>query len=878
MTDQLLSAVRQGALVLTANQRLSRSLRRLYDEHQMLSGSAVWPAAPILPFSGWLRNRWAEAITNGVPHARMLLNSDQEQTLWTQVIEASPESARLLQIRATAASAMQAWKLVHQYRLPWSQFDSHEDAAAFRSWARLYRDVCDRRRWTDEARLPDVVLQSITEAIIDVPHYVLLAGFDELTPQQENMIDTLTGAGCHVERMYASARRDRVQCVELLDGGTEIREAARWARSWLEREPESRIGVVIPSLQALRGRVDQIFTEVVHPHRLWFGADGGRAAFHISMGKPLSSYPVIRAALLIAGMDPRAVSIDQIGRLLRSPFVAGATSEASARASLDGQLRRLRTPELPLRSVLAAGTLCPLMTAVLGDFEQWSERVPAMQKPSEWARDFSQALTASGWPGGETLSSAEYQEVQAWRGLLSRFASLDLAVPAISRFDAAARLREMAADTEFQPQDEDAPIQVMGALEAAGAEFDHLWILGLHDEVWPGPAHPHPFLPISLQREHDLPHCSSDRELDFTRRTMERLLASAPDITVSYPRRDGDRDLRPSALLDDLPRRNSAPASGDGWMRLLHSRGDLESIHDATGPPLAEKAVAGGTSVLKNQAACPFRAFAEIRLGARGLDDPALGFDALQRGNAVHRALEYFWRAVRSHAELMALTPEKFEEIIAGAAREALDQTCRQIPNTPLHRRFRALEEQRLIALLREWMQVEKARAAFTVVETEGRRRIAVDGIEINARIDRVDELADGRHIIVDYKASAPSLAAWLDHRPEEPQVPLYSIAADRAVAAVAFAQLTPGSTRFKGFADAGGVLPGIKAFHETREGAEYSGLSDRVEAWRSILSKLASDFREGRAAVDPKHGRKTCERCSLGGMCRVGEGRLGTE
>src|SRR5579884_2896941 len=105
MTEQLSSAIRQGALVLTANQRLSRSLRRLYDECQLRSGSTVWPSAVILPFSAWLRNQWAEAITNGIPQARTLLNSDQEQTLWTQVIESAPQSAALLQIRATALSA-----------------------------------------------------------------------------------------------------------------------------------------------------------------------------------------------------------------------------------------------------------------------------------------------------------------------------------------------------------------------------------------------------------------------------------------------------------------------------------------------------------------------------------------------------------------------------------------------------------------------------------------------------------------------------------------------------------------------------------------------------------------------------------------------------
>ena len=86
----------------------------------------------------------------------------------------------------------------------------------------------------------------------------------------------------------------------------------------------------------------------------------------------------------------------------------------------------------------------------------------------------------------------------------------------------------------------------MGLLEASGLRFDHLWIMGLHDDALPAPPSPNPFLPVSLQREFQLPHSSAARELEFGGKLIDRLLASAPDVVVSYPETEGDRALAPS--------------------------------------------------------------------------------------------------------------------------------------------------------------------------------------------------------------------------------------------------------------------------------------------------------------------------------------------
>jgi hypothetical protein len=47
------------------------------------------------------------------------------------------------------------------------------------------------------------------------------------------------------------------------------------------------------------------------------------------------------------------------------------------------------------------------------------------------------------------------------------------------------------------------------------------------------------------------------------------------------------------------------------------------------------------------QSACPFRAQAEFRLGARALEEPEIGVAASERGDLVHTVRARIWRDTR---------------------------------------------------------------------------------------------------------------------------------------------------------------------------------------------------------------------------------------
>ncbi len=417
-------------------------------------------------------------------------------------------------------------------------------------------------------------------------------------------------------------------------------------------------------------------------------------------------------------------------------------------------------------------------------------------------------------------------------------------------------------------------MQILGVFEASGMSFDHLWILGMHDGVWPRSVTPNPFLPLKLQRSFNLPQSSPQRELAFTMLLTEQLLASSPKVVVSYPEIESDAALRPSPLFSDLPEIAiddlDLPLSRSHAEQLFHSR-HLEKIDDSNAPQWNGARARGGTSILTSQAACPFQAFAKVRLGAEDLETPTSGLSPLDRGNLVHDVLAAVWKELGSHDTLITenatqLRAVVHDEVEACIRKLGLKRRALQEP------RFAAIEQARLEKLVADWLELEKQRQPFRVISLEQQRAVTFGGIDFTIRADRIDRMDDGTHVVLDYKTSKHGPKEWDGDRPDEPQLPLYAVTADVPPAGVVFAVVKSGESKFAGLTASDGILPGIKA--TTGDDA----LANRVPRWRRVLETLAADFRSGKAAVDPKQPHQTCRICGLQSLCRISESKASDE
>ncbi len=881
----LLNILDRGVTVVTGNNRLAAHTRQCYEKSAMAQGREVWPTPQILPWITWLQNVWEDAVVSGVlPAPNLLLTAQQEQHVWKEIIATSMSEHPLQQEAGTARQAQQAWQLMQAWQLQpdAATFNYNSDSATFLQWTLAFESRCLDNGWLSASRLSDELLRCIKDGKLALPAELALLGFDELTPEQQTLLNAFTESGCDVNWLQRAEKENQAIRIGCTDAREEALTIARWVRQRLEEDPQMNIGVIVPELSLQRKIITQAFDNVLVPHAMFPGNQSVARPYNLSLGLPLSSYPIINTALRALSLLERTFSLEDAGKLLRTPFIAGWEQEASARALLEGHLREAGELHLSLKTLRyhasQAGKAysCPLLVNKLDAWQELSQKQTRSNTPGQWSENFANLLSALGWADGRSLSSEEYQTTEAWRDLLLSFAALEPVTGAMTTFTAIAQLRQQAGERTFQPQTGVLPVQVLGLLEASGLQFDALWIMGLHDGIWPPSPRTNPFVPLPLQRKFSLPHSSEERELQVSQRITRRMLASASEIIVSYPQRNGDEVLRSSPLIADLTPIDIETLQlhpSATWRELVHGSADLVKLDTDFAPPLAGEETQGGSSVFKYQAACPFRAFAELRLGARPLAQAEIGLDAMARGSLIHNVLEKVWAVLETQQKLLEMDHAQLKKVIATSVEEAIEAIAYRYPQT-LTGRFREIEHERICRQLLEWLELEKQRPPFNVVEKEMKHEVVAGGVRVNLTVDRIDKLEDDRLLVIDYKTGEVNAAQWFGERPDEPQLPLYSMAIKGDVAGVLFAQVRAGSMVFKGVTESENLIAGVKSFEKLQQTKELGSWTKVLDQWHDTMDNLGKAYRNGEAWVDPKKYPHTCDTtyCELKPLCRINE------
>lgn len=822
-----------------------RALRREHDAARAAAGDRLWDSPDVLSYNGWLRRLWEECVyADGGAQTPLLLDGAQEQALWEEAIARSGVSGPLLNVPETARAAAAARDLLVAWRIPREAtlFQGIEDTEAFWQWLIQVERRLAENGWITASELPGAITQRAKAA--GPRTSVLLAGFDGYSPADAALFDALRREGYEIrERPQPTKGRLRASRVECHSSADEFRAAAVWARAKLEKNPEARLGVIVRGLTGVAASVERTFADVLHGSTSSRLANYTRA-FELASGARAMDAPILSTALallkLVSGMP-----LAEAGALLRSPFIG---QDAIVASRVAGELRRFGFETVSLE-VDRIARIFPKMAT-------FAEKLTERKRPSQWSSIFSKLLNAAGWPGERRLSKEEKQALESWDAALSSLAGLDVVLSRLTFDQALTRLRSIVASSRFAPSNGNPPVEIMDFPEAEGAQFDAVWLAGLHAAAWPQPARPNPFLPIAVQRNAEMPHSSVEWELAHAKRAMQRLLTSSKEVVCSYPRMSGEEPLRASPLIETLPLAPPAPVySGTALDRAFLATVRLEKVTQGRASELpVGSAAPGGASLIADQSVCPFRAFAKYRLQAREWDESPLGISPLEHGNVAHGAMEIFWREMRTQEELLVRTQDDVREAIHRAIRAALDAKLSRRDRSPAFARFREFEEHRLQRLIEEWIDTEKTRRPFEVVQSEAGETVDLGGLQLKVRVDRIDRYEDGTHGILDYKTSPKiSRDGWDGERPDAPQLPLYAAKDEmREISEIAFAQIAPEKVQL------------ISASGEE--------LRERIPKWRKIVTGLATEFRTGYAEVDPKDVRKTCQWCDLKPLCRVNE------
>src|SRR5690606_33249085 len=108
----------------------------------------------------------------------------------------------------------------------------------------------------------------------------------------------------------------------------------------------------------------------------------------------------------------------------------------------------------------------------------------------------------------------------------------------------------------------------------------------------------------------------------------------------SYPAHQHDEEFRCSPLVQHLQPIEVKLQQQSVASVLMDASPEMEQFEDPEMVlPAGNHPQHGGTAVLKDQAACPFRAFATHRLNAREMEVPQTGLTLRERGNIIHEVM-----------------------------------------------------------------------------------------------------------------------------------------------------------------------------------------------------------------------------------------------
>ncbi|TLY61097.1 MAG: hypothetical protein E6K52_08760 [Gammaproteobacteria bacterium] len=834
LKTDLNEVIRRGGTVIVPSRQRAHAARLAYAAAELDSGRRVWATPDILPLDAWLTREVERHATAGGSLPR-LLSPAEDWLLWRQCAAQATGELELVNRSALAEGLRGANTLAAEFAIDVSKL---RDMPGTES-ALLYevrRAVADRCRTLGAASVTSLV-ERIPCLGDDRP--VIFRGFLQPSPRLEAIAAARRARGQdspadHSFATQGEAHADtRPQTVVAADELEELERIAQWCRRQVERHPGARILVVLPGAPGARERLATLIRQAVDA-RGWITETSSspnnqsNALVVIEGGSPLTRNPAVAHALAaLSWLGGSAGEFAALSEWLRAPY--WSVPPQAARARLDLWLRERGRLHLDLQEFLVALRAAPSALGVAARViaRQITGAAAALGQgtasPREWSQRFRAALAAFRWPGDRARSSGEQQTVIRFHELLDEFGQLAASARSMARDSAIQWLTELAARTAFRPADDDALVTISGVFADPVVRYDAIWVAGLHAEAFPQAVQPDPFLPLSAQLSAGVPAASAAGRLAQARALLAAWRSAADELVLSAPARTQDMELVPSPLLRQWLAAGPAlsdRAAAQGpqqerpavWLPArLHREGLLESGEDGSGLPWpGQRPLPSGTRTLELQNQCPFRAYAELRLGSVELDVPQPGVAADQRGRLLHAALQRLWQQLGDSQTLRALPESGLERLISQSVADAADVTLGGSPGgarqpdlfgdlqrSPAFAR----ECRRAARLIRALCELERERAPFAVQGTELDLTLTLTGARLRVRIDRLDVLESGGRAILDYKSGRRVTADWYGERPSHPQLLAYLAAVGADVVAMATVNITAREVRFDGIA-----------------------------------------------------------------------------
>ena len=316
-------------------------------------------------------------------------------------------------------------------------------------------------------------------------------------------------------------------------------------------------------------------------------------------------------------------------------------------------------------------------------------------------------------------------------------------------------------------------LQVMGVLETRNLDFEHVLLLSCNEGNMPKGVNDSSFIPHSIRQAYEL--TTVENKVSIYAYYFHRLLQRAKDVTILWNNatEDGQRGEMSRFMLQLLVESRQQITQ--------HTLQSGKSIARYTPAPiektphvldLLNQQFIGPDALLSPSAInkymrCQLQFYYRYIAGIKEPDEPADEQELDNRifGNIFHQAADTLYHQLPKHVTREALDQLLKSKIAIGKAVD--DAFHEELPHA-LIGGLHLINREVIIRYLRQLIEIDKALAPFDILglECDVYRELAVsDGqsagslqLRLGGRIDRLDQMSDGRIRVVDYKTSSKKI------------------------------------------------------------------------------------------------------------------------
>ena len=864
----LVKGASRGDLVLTSTARLSRRVLHCFRLERIKGKEQGWKTPTIIGLNRWVRNAFESLWEPYRPLSRLAaLRLWDEATQGVELVEGLRRGPFLYQ------------QLQDSFDLLMRSGQSLLGSASghiLPDWRRSvfghFLALLEKNQYIPWGNILKRVGEAVDEGRITLPGKILLAGYDEFSPMEETLVDsmarrskvTLCRASKNPEesvkaRVYATPEQEcQAVCAEVI-------------HSW--NNGQKRLGVVFLDGDYFK-LIKQYFEELVD--RQERPSDALR--YNLTMGTPLSEHPLFQTALLPLRLLDEPQPNPYLSSLLFSPYVRRLqeTQEMAIRSSLWGE-----DGPKPLEDVLSrlSHRGCPVQP--LRNLSLYVKR-----PLKGWLQELGNLWKNLGFPLArcETDILAKEHLLKIAEDLVKEIGYLEM-----GRRDVLAWINTASRGIEVvEKTPETAGIQILNLVESRGLAFDRVWVVGTHGRALPQTVVDLPFLDPDELRGTE--RGTAEKQWEAGQRSLSSLLSSAPAVTFSRAASKGeDFPYLPCPFVPDESSKEGSQHTLDLWKEppeeWLRARWLREGL---MGPQRVSEDMEGRAeenvdfsfpsllrvTQLESLLLCPFRFFAENLLALEPLGELKIGIDPMERGDLIHKILREFTRGLPAAAPDWPGDKSK--------ALEFLEKTVDNVLGDRLEDPFWQVERVRLLGsdkfpgLLRVWVDEEQKRALdgwkFEAAEEpfEG-LGIAETGIALTGRLDRVDSHPEKGRALWDYKTGDPPPKKEVVDEMVRPQLPAYLLAIKKGL--IACLGASSGQTQ-------AGYIVLKKASEVKVSGLKNVDWEGFLKDWIEEVKKRLEGPLKGIYKADPRprpsspQNQGACEYCPFPSVCGIEEQR----